>query len=211
MEMMKMYNRDQVVVFNTYQCYLRNAYSSIVRDLDQASSQNFYFGAKLVRGAYMDQEKERAGTIGYNDPINEDYDVTTIMYHSVLYKCLESIRNLEKSGKDPEKVQVMVASHNEETVMYAVEKMAELGIKNREKTVSFAQLLGMGDYVTFPLGEAGYMVYKYVPYGPVMEVLPYLSRRVTENGAMLDKFGRERKLLGREIWRRMKIGRPWTK
>ena len=105
----------------------------------------------------------------------------------------------------------MVASHNEDTVRYTVEKMEKLGIRPKENTVSFGQLLGMCDYVTFPLGEAGYSVFKYVPYGPIMEVLPYLSRRVTENGSMLSKVGRERKLLGKEIWRRMKIGRPWTK
>ena len=105
----------------------------------------------------------------------------------------------------------MVASHSEDTVRYTLAKMESHGIDSKEKTVSFAQLLGMCDHVTFPLGEAGYMVYKYVPYGPVLEVLPYLSRRVTENGSMLSSLTLEKKFLKREIWRRMKTGMPWTK
>ena len=206
LEMMKMYNTEEVVVFNTYQCYLRDAFSSIVHDLEQARRQNFYFGVKLVRGAYMDQERELAMALGYEDPINVDYEATTNTYYRVLSKCLETIRDIKEAGEDPKKVQVMVASHNEDTVRFTMEKMEELGIQQVEKTVSFAQLLGMSDHVTFPLGKAGYMVYKYVPYGPVMEVLPYLSRRVTENGSMLTNLGLEKKILGREIWRRIKAG-----
>merc|ERR1712038_1834048 len=95
------------------------------------------------------------------------------------------------AGDDPQKIGIMVASHNADTVRYGVKRMAELGLDPMERVLCFAQLLGMCDQITFPLGQGGYSVYKYVPYGPVNEVLPYLSRRANENGSMLDKVSLE--------------------
>merc|ERR1712200_265858 len=108
-------------------------------------------------------------------------------YHKVLDECLTRIHALKVAGEDPQRIGIMVASHNEDTVRYGVGRMAELELDPQERVLCFAQLLGMCDQITFPLGQAGYSVYKYVPYGPVNEVLPYLSRRANENGGMLGK------------------------
>jgi proline dehydrogenase len=121
--------------------------------LEQAARQNFYFGAKLVRGAYMDQERARAEAYGYEDPINASYDATTEMYHKTLTECLRRIKKLKDAGHDPKKIAIMVASHNEDTVRFAIDKMKEIGISPEDKVICFGQLLGMCDYITMPLGE----------------------------------------------------------
>merc|ERR1712112_174485 len=203
MELTRTYNTDKAIVFNTYQCYLKKAHKTITLDLEQAKRQNFYFGAKLVRGAYMEQERARAALLGYKDPINPDYPATSAMYHKVLDECLTRIHDLKVSDEDPQRIVIMVASHNEDTVRYGVSRMAELGITPQDHVLSFAQLLGMCDQITFPLGQSGYSVYKYVPYGPVNEVLPYLSRRANENGGLLGKVQVEKDLLRRELFRRV--------
>ena len=147
MEMMKKYNQEKAVVFNTYQCYLKSAYRNLVLDLEQADRQNFYFGAKLVRGAYMEQvrksgqyfsdisnpprfhgmptltkqERERAEMLGYEDPINPTYEATTEMYHKNLLECMTRMAELKKTGKQ-DRIGIMVASHNADTVRFAIEK-----------------------------------------------------------------------------------------
>lgn len=211
MEMMRTYNKDRAIVFNTYQCYLKKAHKTIVLDLEQSKRQNFYFGAKLVRGAYMEQERARAELLGYKDPINPDYQATSDMYHKVLDECLTRIHALKESGDDPQKIGIMVASHNADTVKFGVRRMTELGLDPQERVLCFAQLLGMCDQITFPLGQAGYSVYKYVPYGPVNEVLPYLSRRANENGSMLAKVAAEKTLLRKELLRRIFTGQWFYK
>jgi len=211
MELMRTYNTDKAIVFNTYQCYLKKAHKTITLDLEQAKRQNFYFGAKLVRGAYMEQERARAELLGYKDPINADYPATSAMYHKVLDECLTRIHGLKESGQDPQRIGIMVASHNEDTVRYGVGRMAELGLDPQERVLCFAQLLGMCDQITFPLGQSGYSVYKYVPYGPVNEVLPYLSRRANENGGLLGKVEKEKVLLKQELIARIKGGQLFYK
>merc|ERR1711950_79303 len=168
-------------------------------------------GAKLVRGAYMEQERARAKLLGYKDPINADYEATSAMYHSVLDECLTRIKALKEAGDDPQKIGIMVASHNADTVRYGVKRMAELDLDPQERVLCFAQLLGMCDQITFPLGQAGYSVYKYVPYGPVNEVLPYLSRRANENGGMLGKVQVEKDLQRQELFDRLKSGKIFYK
>jgi len=154
----------------------------------------------------MEQERARAKLLGYKDPINQDYEATSAMYHAVLDECLTRIKALKDAGDDPQKIGIMVASHNADTVRYGVKRMAELGLDPMERVLCFAQLLGMCDQITFPLGQGGYSVYKYVPYGPVNEVLPYLSRRANENGSMLAKVALEKKLLRTELIRRIMKG-----
>jgi len=208
LEMMKKYNTEKAIVFNTYQCYLKEAHRNLVDDLEQSNRQDFFFGAKLVRGAYMEQERSRAEALNYPDPINEDFDATSAMYHKCLTECMNRIRDLKLQGQAKEKrVGIMVASHNEDTIRYAIKMMKELNIKPEDKVICFGQLLGMCDQLSFPLGQAGYSVYKYVPYGPVNEVLPYLSRRAHENKGILVKLEKEKRLLRRELKDRVMSGR----
>ncbi|KAH8289175.1 hypothetical protein KR054_001345 [Drosophila jambulina] len=211
LEMMRKYNKDKAIVFNTYQCYLREAFREVNTDMEQAKRQNFYFGAKLVRGAYMDQERARAQALGYPDPVNPTFEATTAMYHKTLSECLRRIKVMKDSSEDARKIGIMVASHNEDTVRFAIEQMKEIGISPEDKVICFGQLLGMCDYITFPLGQAGYSAYKYIPYGPVEEVLPYLSRRAQENKGVLKKIKKEKRLLMSEIRRRLMRGQWFYK
>merc|ERR1712079_539740 len=155
----------------------------------------------------MEQERLRAEQLGYEDPINPNYDATSDMYHRCLAECMERMRDAKALGDGSEKrVGIMVASHNADTIRFAIERMKQLGIKGDERLICFGQLLGMCDNLTFPLGQSGYSVYKYVPYGPVNEVLPYLSRRARENKGILQKLEKEKLLLRRELFDRIKKG-----
>ncbi|XP_071753789.2 proline dehydrogenase 1, mitochondrial [Centroberyx gerrardi] len=199
LEMQRIYNRKKPVIFNTYQCYLKEAYDNVTMDVELSRREGWCFAAKLVRGAYMYQERERANEIGYEDPINPDYESTNRMYHRCLDYVLDEI---ELNGN----ANVMVASHNEDTVKHTLRRMNELGLVPTENKVYFGQLLGMCDQISFPLGQAGFPVYKYVPYGPVNEVIPYLSRRAQENRGFMKGAQRERRLLWKELKRRLASG-----
>ncbi|KAL6096908.1 prodh [Pungitius sinensis] len=196
LEMQRKFNREKPIIFNTYQCYLKEAYDNVTVDVELSRREGWYFGAKLVRGAYMYQERNRAKEIGYEDPINPDYEATNRMYHKCLEFVLEEIDQSRKAN-------IMVATHNEETVKYTLEKMNEMRLFPTENKVYFGQLLGMCDQISFPLGQAGFPVYKYVPYGPVNEVIPYLSRRAQENRGFMKGSQRERSLLWKELRRRV--------
>ncbi|XP_056445148.1 proline dehydrogenase 1, mitochondrial isoform X2 [Gadus chalcogrammus] len=195
-EMQRIFNKEKPTIFNTYQCYLKEAYDNVIVDVELARREGWHFGAKLVRGAYMYQERDRAREIGYEDPINPDYEATNQMYHKCLELVLEEIEQNRKAN-------VMVASHNEDTVKFTIHKMNQMGLSPTENKVYFGQLLGMCDQISFPLGQAGFPVYKYVPYGPVNEVIPYLSRRAQENRGMMKGSQRERTLLWKELMRRV--------
>merc|ERR1719336_1637973 len=153
----------------------------------------------------MEQERARAASLGYEDPINPNFEATSEMYHRCLAECMRRIQELKLTNQG-NKVGIMVASHNADTIRFALSKMKELGIKGDERLICFGQLLGMCDNLTFPLGQSGYSVYKYVPYGPVNEVLPYLSRRARENKGILQKLEKEKLLLRRELFDRIKKG-----
>uniref|UniRef100_A0AAR2KBX3 Proline dehydrogenase n=1 Tax=Pygocentrus nattereri TaxID=42514 RepID=A0AAR2KBX3_PYGNA len=196
LEMQRIFNKQKPIIFNTYQCYLKEAYDNLSVDVELSRRESWCFGAKLVRGAYMHQERQRAAEIGYEDPINPDYESTNRMYHRCLEYILEEINHNRKAS-------VMVASHNEDTVKFTLEKMNEMGLSPTENNVCFGQLLGMCDQISFPLGQAGFPVYKYVPYGPVNEVIPYLCRRAQENRGIMKGSQRERSLLYNELKRRL--------
>lgn len=157
MELMQKYNTERAVVFNTYQCYLKDALDEVKTDLDQAERQGFYFGAKLVRGAYIDQERDRAAKMGYADPTNPSYEATTKMYHDTLTECLKRIKKLRNQNGGHDRIGIMVASHNEDTVRFALSQMKEMGIGPEEKVICFGQLLGMCDFITFPLGKCSWL------------------------------------------------------
>ncbi|CAJ1070577.1 proline dehydrogenase 1%2C mitochondrial [Xyrichtys novacula] len=199
LEMQRKFNREKPIIFNTYQCYLKEAYDNVTVDVELSRREGWYFGAKLVRGAYMYQERDRAKEIGYEDPINPDYEATNMMYHKCLEYVLEEIEHSRKAN-------IMVATHNEDTVKYTLKMMNEMGLSPTENKVYFGQLLGMCDQISFPLGQAGFPVYKYVPYGPVNEVIPYLSRRAQENRGFMKGSQRERSLLWKELKRRVLEG-----
>ncbi|KAG9266039.1 proline dehydrogenase 1, mitochondrial-like [Astyanax mexicanus] len=204
LEMQRIFNTHKPIIFNTYQCYLKEAYDNVSVDVELSRREGWYFGAKLVRGAYMHQERQRAAEIGYEDPINPDYESTNRMYHRCLEYILEEISHNRMTN-------VMVASHNEDTVKFTLEKMNELGLTPGENNVFFGQLLGMCDQISFPLGQAGFPVYKYVPYGPVNEVIPYLCRRAQENRGFMKGSQRERSLLYKELKRRLFNGQFFYK
>ena len=150
-ELMRHFNRTRCVVLGTYQNYLRSAFDTLKEDLERSTHENYFFGAKLVRGAYMEQERERARQMGYADPINADYEATTRMYEKSFLYCLDEIK------KNPlGRISVMIASHNEDTVRFAVQKMQEYDIKPSDRVICFGQLLGMCDYISFYLGTNYY-------------------------------------------------------
>ena len=192
--LMPRYNQQFPTVFNTQQCYLRSAYQEVLNDLDYAERRGFIYGLKLVRGAYMDQERTRCRELNYQDPILPDIEATHEMYHTVMETCLKKV----KEGS----VNLMIASHNKDSVERAVQLMKNHSISAKDGVV-FGQLLGMCDYVSLPLAHSGYQVYKYTPYGPVKEVVPYLARRALENKGLLKGADFERKVLRDELKRRL--------
>ncbi|CAK4084831.1 unnamed protein product [Aphanomyces euteiches] len=187
-------NRD--TIYNTFQCYLRDSSDRVLIDLERAEREKFRFACKLVRGAYMIQERKRAADMGYPDPIHPTLEATHANYDSLVELLL--VHNNRTS--------FMVASHNEESVQKTVAKMDALSIPRTNGGVYFGQLLGMCDHVSYTLGAEEYQVFKYVPYGPVDEVLPYLIRRAQENsGMMKGGAAKELALLSKELKRRFKL------
>nr|XP_012309642.1 proline dehydrogenase 1, mitochondrial [Aotus nancymaae] len=199
LEMQRRFNVERPLIFSTHQCYLKDAYDNVTLDVELSRREGWCFGSKLVRGAYMAQERARAAEIGYEDPINPTYEATNAMYHRCLDHVLEELKHNAKA-------KVMVATHNEDSVRFTLRRMEELCLHPAGHQVYFGQLLGMCDQISFPLGQAGYPVYKYMPYGPVMDVLPYLSRRALENSSLMKGARRERQLLWLELLRRLRTG-----
>ncbi|XP_016049710.2 hydroxyproline dehydrogenase [Erinaceus europaeus] len=183
-------------VWNTYQAYLKDTHERLRQAAEAADRAGLTFGVKLVRGAYMDKEKEVARLQGTEDPTQPDYLATCQNYN----RCLELM--LTYVAQRGPKCQLMVASHNEESVHQATKRMRELGIP-LDGPVCFGQLLGMCDHVSLALGQAGYAVYKSIPYGSLEEVIPYLIRRAQENRSVLHGARRERELLSQELRRRL--------
>ncbi|CAB4000513.1 proline dehydrogenase 1, mitochondrial-like [Paramuricea clavata] len=198
LDMQRLYNKEKPIILNTYQCYLKDAYNSVETDMELARREGFRFGAKIVRGAYMEQEKARAQAMNYEDPIHPNYQATCDNYNKVVSSILEEVK---RSGAN-----IVVASHNEDSVVFTLQRMRELSIPRDKGGVYFAQLLGMCDQVSFVLGQTGYKAFKYVPYGSVSDVLPYLSRRAAENRGLLAGVLKERKLLWNELKRRGREG-----
>jgi proline dehydrogenase len=190
--MMKRYNKTRVVVYNTFQLYRHDRLQFLTESYDRAQKSGFLLGAKLVRGAYMEKERQRATEMGYPDPINPDKHATDDHYNTALRFCLDHYDNLA----------VCNASHNAESAMLQVEIMDKKGIPHNHPNCLLSQLLGMSDNVTFNLAKAGFRVAKYVPYGQVHDVIPYLIRRAQENTSVTGDAGRELLLVKAEVKRR---------
>lgn len=191
-DLMKKYNKEQPYVYNTYQLYRHEAYPNMVKAYEEVTAAGCYFAAKLVRGAYMEKERDRAEENGYPDPIQPDKRATDSDYNRALEFAVEHI----------DRFAVCAGTHNEASCQLLVNLMDAHGIAKSDDRVYFAQLLGMSDNISFKLAAMGYKVAKYVPYGPVEKVLPYLFRRADENTSIAGQSGREFTLVKKEIKRR---------
>ena len=197
---MKYNSKDETkrpVIFNTYQCYLKDTTDRVVTDLKRAKRHNFHFAAKLVRGAYMVHERARAKELQYPIPIHDTANDTHQCYDEVIELLLN---HRIKQGPG---LEFMIATHNMTSIEKAVTLMNELGLNPNDESVHFAQLYGMSDNLTFILGNHGYSAFKYLPYGEVHEVVPYLVRRAQENGDMLGNASTELDLLQTELKKRL--------
>lgn len=192
LEMMRKFNREKLIVYNTYQLYRNDKLASLKADTELARTEGFILGAKLVRGAYMEKERERAARLNYPSPINSTKEATDDDYNTGVAWCAE---NLDYIG-------FVAGTHNEDSCRLLVDLISEKGIDQKNPKVYFSQLLGMSDHLSFNLGDAGYNVAKYVPYGPVKAVLPYLFRRAEENTSIAGMMGRELNLIVAERKRR---------
>ena len=194
-EMMPLFNKAKPIVYTTIQMY-RTEGLQMLHELHQfAVKNNCKAGVKLVRGAYMENERARAFEMRYASPIHFTKKDTDQAYNEAVSFCLENL----------DQIHVCVATHNEESCEKAIEKMETLGIEAGDKRVAFAQLYGMSDHITFNLAHSGYNVSKYLPYGPVQKVMPYLVRRAEENSSVTDQSNREIENFKREITRRIQL------
>lgn len=190
--LMKKFNKERPVVYNTYQLYRHEALINMKKGFDQVTGAGCYFAAKLVRGAYMEKERDRAEDKGYPDPIQPDKASTDRDYNAALQFAVENI----------DRFSICAGTHNEQSCQLLVNLMDTHGIAKSDERVYFAQLLGMSDNISFKLASLGYNVAKYVPYGPVEKVLPYLFRRAEENTSIAGQSGREFLLVKKELKRR---------
>ncbi len=186
------YNKGRAVVCSTYQLYRHDRYDALVAQHNICQSRGVILGAKLVRGAYMVKERARAKEKGYPSPINPTKEATDTEYNKAISYCLDHIETID----------FVNASHNELSVQLMLAGMQERGIAKDHKHALFCQLYGMSDNVTFTLAAEGYRVAKYLPYGPVADVVPYLVRRAQENTSIAGEMGRELRLVIKELERR---------
>ena len=190
--MMSKFNTQEVIIYNTFQLYRKDRIAFLKSSLALAKKENYILGAKLVRGAYMEKERARAQKLNYPSPIHENKADTDRDYDNALLFCVEHI----------DKIAMCAGTHNESSSHLLVNALAAKQIKNDHRHIYFSQLLGMSDHISFNLSNMNYNVAKYVPYGPVKEVLPYLIRRAQENTSVKGQTGRELNLIMKEKKRR---------
>lgn len=190
--LMKKYNKEKAYVYNTYQLYRHEALAHMKKGFEEVTTAGCHFAAKLVRGAYMEKERDRAEEKGYQDPIQPTKEATDRDYNEALKFAVEHIDHFA----------VCAGTHNEASCQFLVNLIDTYKIEKSDDRVYFAQLLGMSDNISFKLADLGYNVAKYVPYGPVEKVLPYLFRRAEENTSIAGQSGREFTLVKKELKRR---------
>jgi len=191
-DMMVNFNKEKPIVYNTYQMYRHDKLASIKADYALAISGGFILGAKIVRGAYMEKERKRAAEMGYPSPIQPNKEAADKDYDNALRFCVEHIDHIA----------IVAGTHNEESCRLLANLLNEKHIDPQNTHVYFSQLLGMSDNLSFNLANAKYNVAKYVPYGPIKAVLPYLFRRAQENTAIAGQMSRELSLIVKEKKRR---------
>ncbi|MBB78380.1 MAG: proline dehydrogenase [Crocinitomicaceae bacterium] len=193
-EMSIKYNKNRAIIFNTVQLYRHDKLSFVKNEIEHARKNKYFLGLKLVRGAYMEKERQRAEKKGYPSPIQPNKKVCDEHFD----KAMEIIlKNIDVTA-------VCVGTHNEKSSIKLTELMSAYKIKKNDPRIYFAQLLGMSDHISYNLSHNGYNVAKYIPYGPVKEVLPYLLRRADENTSVAGQTTRELSLIRKEIKRRKK-------
>ena len=193
-EMMLKFNREKVIVYNTYQMYRTDMFDNLKSAHSTITGHGAMLGAKLVRGAYMEKERERAEEMGYESPIQPDKTSSDRDFNLALRFCIDHY----------DTVGLCSGTHNEYSNQYLTELMEEKNIAPGDPAIYFAQLYGMSDNISFNLSKAGYNVVKYVPYGPVQSVLPYLFRRSEENSSIAGQTNREFYYIKKEVKRRLR-------
>lgn len=192
MELMAIYNKGKVVIYNTFQLYRADRLRFLQLSHKIAAEGNFILGAKLVRGAYMEKERARAEKLGYPSPIQVDKAATDADFDKAVTYCVDHI----------DQIALIVASHNEASNLNCAQLMQTKGLENKHPHIHFSQLYGMSDHITFNMASEGYKVSKYLPFGPLQDVVPYLMRRAQENSSVNGQTNRELLLIRQEIARR---------
>lgn len=196
-EMMERYNTRRALVYNTAQLYRHDRLAFLRAELEKAQAKGYHVGMKLVRGAYMEKERERAAGMGYPSPIGAEKAAVDADFDQALRLCMEHIG----------RTAIVNATHNEASTLLLASLMQQAGMPKNDPRIHFGQLLGMSDNISFNMAAAGYNVVKYVPYGPVRKVLPYLIRRAEENTSARGQTGRELALIIAERKRRARHDR----
>jgi proline dehydrogenase len=192
MLMMDTYNKRKLVVYNTVQLYRHDRLAFLIHSYEAAKERNFLLGAKLVRGAYMEKERKRAEEKGYPSPIQPSKEATDKDYNEGVRFCIE---HLDQIG-------LIVASHNEYSNLLATQLLDKRNLPHNHPHIHFSQLYGMSDNITYNLAKAGCSVSKYLPFGPIKDVIPYLMRRAQENTSVGGQTSRELNLIEKELKRR---------
>jgi proline dehydrogenase len=190
--LMEKYNKESHVVYHTLQMYRIDKLYYLKKITEEARNKGYLPAFKLVRGAYMEKERERAQKMSYASPIHPNKDATDGAFNDAVRFCLENIGNIA----------LCVGTHNEISSQLAVEYMAENELEPSHEKIHFSQLMGMSDHISYNLAKAGYNVSKYLPYGPIRLVMPYLIRRAEENTSVAGQTGRELYLIKKELKRR---------
>jgi proline dehydrogenase len=191
-EMMLKYNKEKAIVYNTLQCYRWDRLDYLKAQHQIAKDKGYKLGFKVVRGAYMEKENDRAEENSYKTPICENKKATDENFNSIMRYILDNLNDIS----------LFLGTHNEESSYLAMELLSQKGISKNDPRVWFGQLYGMSDHISFNLATEGYNVAKYIPFGPVKDVMPYLIRRAEENTSVAGQTSRELTLLKKEKERR---------
>ncbi|MHA8065544.1 proline dehydrogenase family protein [Aquirufa sp. ROCK2-A2] len=190
--MMKKFNSSKAIIYNTYQMYRVDMLDNLRLATENAQKENYFLGAKLVRGAYLEKERQRAHEEEYSEPIHKEKSATDKDFNLGLSHCLNNLPIIH----------FCIGTHNEESCVLLCDLMNQKSIEKNHPNIYFAQLLGMSDNISYNLASNGYNVAKYVPYGPIDAVMPYLFRRAEENSSIAGQTSREFALLQKEVTRR---------